>query len=347
MSIFDELGHEGTAGARLFADRYELSREFAGALSRPRASTTCTCAAGSSGCADRIAAAMRAFVAGDALGVPWECRTPENVDRGRMFDLPAARGWPQGATSDDTGQMLLVSRLLVDTSGRPTAEEFTRWLAEAASGIRGIGPTTRRALARFAETGELAEPSADPREGATNGAAMRMTPAGWIVPAADPDRRRALVRELARGTHPSPLAIGAACIAAAMASWALESEAAILPAAVAEAEWLGRPEFDDVRRAADGTWTPPPAGVTLDAAETIAAVTHVIHHSTDLAEALPYAVTLGGDTDTVAAITGGILGGIAGQPTPPWWDLVAFSEDAEVDALAAGLAALRRAWYLT
>ncbi|MFC6086164.1 ADP-ribosylglycohydrolase family protein [Sphaerisporangium aureirubrum] len=295
--------------------------------------------------ATRVAAAMRAFVAGDALGVPWEGGPPEAVDRDRMFELPAAHGWPQGATSDDTGQMLLVSRLLADTSGRPAAEEFTRRLAAAASEIRGIGPTTRRSLARFAETGELPEPSADPADGATNGAAMRMTPAGWIVPVTDPDLRRSLVRELARGTHPSPLAIGAACVVAAMASWALESADAILPAAVAEAEWLARPEFDDVRRAADGTWTPPPGGVTLDAAQTAAAVTHVIRRSSDLNEALPYAVTLGGDTDTVAAIAGGILGGVAGQSAPSWWDRVTFPEDSEVDTLAEKLAALRRAWY--
>src|SRR5215469_12641066 len=102
----------------------------------------------------RIAAGLHAFVAGDALGVPWESAPPEAVDRDRLFELPASHGWPQGATSDDTAQMMLVSRLLADTSGRPAAEQFVRRLADAAAEIRGMGPTTRESLARFAETGE-------------------------------------------------------------------------------------------------------------------------------------------------------------------------------------------------
>jgi ADP-ribosylglycohydrolase len=267
------------------------------------------------------------------------------VDRDRLFELPASHGWPQGATSDDTAQMMLVSRLLADTSGRPTAAEFVRRLHAAAAEIRGMGPTTRAALTRFAETGELPQPPADPHEGATNGAAMRMIPVGWIVPATDPGRRRALVRELARGTHPSPIAIGAACVVAAMATWGLEDRDAVLAAAVAEADWLGLPEFDDVRRAAGGAWTPPPGGITLDAAQTAAAVTHVIQASTGAAAAMTAAVLLGGDTDTVAAIAGGILGGASGQAPPHWWGRVAFTEDPEVDDLAARLAALRSQWY--
>ncbi len=296
--------------------------------------------------ADRIAAAMRSFVAGDALGVPWEGGPPENVDRAQLFELPASHGWPPGATSDDTAQMMLVARLLVDTSGRPTAEEFMRRLSAAAPGIRGMGPTTQASLTRFAETGELPPPPADPHEGSTNGAAMRIAPVGWIVPATDPDRRRALVRELARGTHPSPIAIGAACVVATMATWGLEDTDAILAAAVAEAEWLGLPDFDDVRRAADGSWTPPPGGVGLNAVQTVAAVTHIVRGSANAEEAMTSAVLLGGDTDTVAAIVGSILGGAGGQSTPRWWGRVSFPEDALVDELAVRLARLRRDWYI-
>ncbi|ETK37365.1 hypothetical protein MPTA5024_04125 [Microbispora sp. ATCC PTA-5024] len=286
---------------------------------------------------------MRAFVAGDALGVPWEGAPPGEVDRGRLFDVPASRGWPRGATSDDTAQMMLVARLIADTGGRPAAEEFMLRLSAEADRIRGTGPTTRLALRHFAATGVLPPPPGDPRTGATNGAAMRMAPVGWAVPASDPHRRRDLAAELARGTHPSPLAIGAACLVAAMASRGLDGTDGILDAAVSEAEWLGRPEFDDVRRAAEGDWRPPPGGVTIDAVQTLAAVAHVVRRSTDLVEAQTYAVTLGGDTDTVAAIVGGVLGGAPGQGGPVWWDRVWFPEDAEVDELAARLAALRAA----
>src|SRR5262249_3772475 len=102
----------------------------------------------------RIAAAMTAFAAGDALGVPWEGSPPGSIGRDRMLDVPQAPwGWPRGTTSDDTAQMMLVARLLVDSGGEPTAAEFVGQLASAREEIRGLGPTTRRALDGFAATG--------------------------------------------------------------------------------------------------------------------------------------------------------------------------------------------------
>src|SRR5262249_61015795 len=66
--------------------------------------------------AARIAAAMTAFAAGDALGVPWEGSAPDAIDRDRIIEVPQAPwGWPRGTTSDDTAQMLLVARLLTDS----------------------------------------------------------------------------------------------------------------------------------------------------------------------------------------------------------------------------------------
>ncbi|WP_214108404.1 ADP-ribosylglycohydrolase family protein [Acrocarpospora catenulata] len=304
--------------------------------------------------AAQIASAIRGLAAGDALGVPWETAPPEKIDRARLHELPASRDWPPGATSDDTDQMLIVARLLADTLGQPTAEEFMRRLSAQAGEIRGLGSTTRRALRDFAETGRVANPGvlissagalissdiSDMRR-ASNGAAMRIAPVGWMVPAGQARRRRELVVELSRGTHGHPVAIGAAAIVAAMAAYAIEDPDGILPAAVAEAEWLSMPEFADVRHAAEGSWTPPSGGISVLAAPTVAAVTHAIHHSTDLATAQTFAVTMGGDTDTVAAIVGGILGAVPGQPVPPWWDKVHFPADPEADALAARLAELR------
>ena len=210
--------------------------------------------------ADRIGRAMTAFAAGDAFGVPWEGSGPEAIDADRITDLPAPEwGWPRGSTSDDTAQMLLVCELLADTDGHPTAEAFLARLAAAEDEIRGIGPTTRRALDRFRETGALPEPT--PGERATNGAAMRMLPVGWTTPATDDDLRRQLVETLAIGTHRAPEAIAAACLVAAMAAWAIEGVGleSVLVAAETEADWVaGRyAEPAEVRAALAGTWTSP------------------------------------------------------------------------------------------
>ncbi|WP_283137450.1 ADP-ribosylglycohydrolase family protein [Rhizohabitans arisaemae] len=297
--------------------------------------------------AERMAAAMTAFAAGDALGVPWEGSPPDAIDAGRIAGIPATRwGWPRGATSDDTAQMLLVGELLAETGGRPTAEAFLARLAAQEDEIRGIGPTTRRALRHFHETGLPPEPAADDR--ATNGAAMRMLPVGWITPAADPDLRRRRVEALSIATHRVPGSIAAACVVAAMASWAIEGVGvtAVLAAAGAEADWVaeryGEPAA--VRAALDGTWIPPADGITLDALETAAAVVHVLRTTADLDSALHRSVLLGGDTDTVAALVGGIRGAMAPGELAglPWLSLVDFHQPTD---LAERLHRLRVAWY--
>lgn len=298
--------------------------------------------------AERIAAAMLAFAAGDALGVPWEGSEPDVIDPAEIPNVPAASwGWPRGATSDDTAQILLVAELLADTGGRPTPEQFMGRLADAAAEIRGIGPTTGRAIEHFRETGSLPEP--DPGQRPTNGAAMRMLPVGWATPATEAGLRRELTRTLAVGTHQAPQAIGAACVVTAMGSWAIEgvSVETVLAAAATEVEWVTRHHADlpAVRDALTGAWRPPAAGVTLDAAETVAAIVHVLRTASDLATALPLAVSLGGDTDTVTAMVGGILGArVPGQVDElDWLPLVDFDRRPD---LAARLRELRRSRYV-
>ena len=163
-----------------------------------------------------------------------------------------------------------------------------------------------------------------------------------------------MVTRLTQVTHGAPVASAAACAIAAMASYAvegcpagelitvalteLEQEVSACPAA---AVWLRT-----ARAAADGSWRPGPAGVTLDAAETLAAVVHVLAAcGDDLDGAMRYAVSLGGDTDTVAAITGGILGCRSADVTIGWLDHVMLPPAAELDRLAAGLREARRAAY--
>ena len=298
--------------------------------------------------AERIGAAMLTFAAGDALGVPWEGSDPAAIDVTAIPTVPAAPwGWPRGATSDDTAQMQLVAELLAETDGRPTPEQFVARLADAADQIRGIGPTTGRALEHFRRTGTLPEP--DPDQRPTNGAAMRMLPVGWMTPASAAGPRRDLVHALAVGTHQAPQAIGAACVVAAMASWALEGVGTdtVLGIARSELDWVAHHDADlpAVSAALAGEWQPPTEGVGLDAAETVAAVVHVVRTAPDLATALPMAVALGGDTDTVAALVGGILGGATPDEVRElgWLPLVDVDERPD---LGGRLHELRRRQYL-
>jgi ADP-ribosylglycohydrolase len=297
--------------------------------------------------AARIRAGLAAFAAGDALGGPWEGWPPRLIDPDKVADIPVRNGWPRGATSDDTAQLLLVARHLVAGGGRAGEAEFLDELARELPAMRGTGPTTRAAVARYRQTGQIHATS-----GGTNGALMRILPAGWAIPADHADRRREMVTRLTRVTHGAPAAVTAAFAIAAMGSFAVEGCPApdLIAVALSELEhamtkypaaavWLRT-----ARAAADREWRPGADGVPLDAVETLAAVVHVVaSRGDDLDGALRYAVSLGGDTDTVAAITGGIVGCGSAEVPLGWLAHVILPDPAELDRLASGLHEIRRA----
>jgi ADP-ribosylglycohydrolase len=297
-----------------------------------------------------VRAAILAYAGGDALGVPWEGKTPDEVDWEALEDLPARGDWPRGSTSDDTDQLLLVARYLAETSGRVDERQFLTRLASALPRMRGVGPTTRAAVRRFIQTGELRA-----REGSSIGAAMRALPFGWTTPVAARAQRRELTVRLSRTTHGAPDAIISACVVAEMAAWAIEQHPvdAVVAAGLDEAErmtgWYGLHSgiMQPLRQGASGTWGPYRAGMVLDAVATVASVMLVMREPGELAGAMKRAVSLGGDTDTAAAIVGGILGSQVGEVESeiPWLSSVLLPEPAIVEATAAGLYGLRRAFH--
>jgi ADP-ribosyl-[dinitrogen reductase] hydrolase len=294
-----------------------------------------------------ICAGIVAYAAGDALGVPWEGRTPEEVRWEALEALPARGDWPRGATSDDTAQLLLVAQYLVEANGQVDEQDFLGRLAKALPGMRGAGPTTQAAVRRFVATGEL-----QAAEGSSIGAAMRALPFGWATPVAAAGHRRELTIRLSRTTHGDPQAIISACVVAEMAAWAIEQHPvdAVAAAGLREAEdlvpqhALHPASLQLLRRAANGDWPPTTAEPTLDALTTMANVLHVLRGATGLATAMKQAVALGGDTDTTAAIVGGILGcqleDVESQI--PWLPTVRMPAAGLIEAAAAGLYELRR-----
>ncbi len=261
--------------------------------------------------ADRIAGAVTAYACGDALGLPWENFPPAGASTAEIEGLPAREGWERGATSDDTALTLLVAQHLAERSGAADARAFLQTLAARVGSIQGLGPSTTGAIEHFQATGE--PPISG---GTTNGAPMRALPVGWATPLDDPDRRRRIAIELTRVTHPAPDALAAACVAAACASWTLEGASGrmLLDVAIdeeAQARSLcGASNRLGVMLAslAAASWQPPPHGIGLDPAETVTAALACTLRASSLRDGLLRAVRMGGDTDTVAAITGGLLG---------------------------------------
>jgi len=294
-----------------------------------------------------IRAGIVAYAAGDALGVPWEGRTPEEVRWEALEALPARGDWPRGATSDDTEQLLLVAAYLVEANGQVDERAFLGRLAKALPRMRGAGPTTQAAVRRFQATGEL-----HATDGSSVGAAMRALPFGWATPVVAAARRRELTTRLSRTTHGAPEAIISACVVAEMAAWAIEQHPvdAVVAAGIREAEQLARPyalrpaALQPLQRAGSGEWAPSTAEMAPDAMATVASVLYVLREAMSLATAMKQAVALGGDTDTTAAIVGGILGCQLQDVTAgiPWLPRVLLPQSALIEATATGLQVLRQ-----
>ncbi|MGH3899342.1 MAG: ADP-ribosylglycohydrolase family protein [Pseudonocardiaceae bacterium] len=196
----------------------------------------------------------------------------------------------------------------------PRTRAFLQTLAAAAGSIRGIGPSTTRAIKHFQTTGEL--PTSG---GTTNGAPM----------------------------------LAAACVIAACASWALEGASGrlLLTAAInEEAQARSACAASDrlgvmLASLAAATWQPPAHGISLDPAETVTAALACTLRASSLRDGLHHAVGMGGDTDTVAAITGGLLGARLTVPDVltelPWHTAVLLPDAMLVTETSSALAAVR------
>jgi ADP-ribosylglycohydrolase len=183
---------------------------------------------------------------------------------------------------------------------------------------------------------------------------MRALPIGWVLPHDQAERRRQVTIAMSQATHADPVALVAACVVAACASWALEnaSPSMFLEAAAGEAREAAQEVGTDARLAemltqvSAETWELAANGVSLDPYETVAAVLWCATRATSLRSGLVNAVQLGGDTDTVAALVGGLMGAklTAEQVRAelPWHQLVALPEpESEIADIAVALAATR------
>jgi ADP-ribosylglycohydrolase len=295
---------------------------------------------------------MYGLAIGDALGMPTQLLSrPQIVERwgpvltgfeAAPADHPIAAGMPAGAVTDDTEQAVLLGRLLVDGGGRVDPAELAAallgWEREMAAcgSLDLLGPSTKRALLAV-EAGVPATETG--RYGDTNGAAMRITPVG-IAAAAEPlpalvDR----VQQASLVTHNTSVALaGAAAVAAAVSAGI---DGASVPAATGMAiaaarlgaergHWIAGADVAaridwaaglvagaGPRQAADLIYTL--VGTSLATQESVPAAFAVLSAVPDDPwRACLLAASLGGDGDTIAAMTGAIAGachGLAAFPT--------------------------------
>ncbi|MFF1822493.1 ADP-ribosylglycohydrolase family protein [Kribbella sp. NPDC058245] len=322
---------------------------------------------------DRALGALYGLAIGDALGMPTQSMSRADIAArygvvDRLLpgapDQPIAPDMPAGTITDDTEQALLLARLLVEGNGRVDPHKFAGALQSWEQDMlrRGsldlLGPSTKRALDRLA-AGEPAEQTG--RDGTTNGAAMRVAPVGIAYAG---DELLDAVLESCRVTHNTGLGIAAAAAVAAAVSAGVGG--ADLPTAVAAAEdaataggqrghWVAGGSIAARLRWVRG-WAQGLApdelipaidevvGTSVAANESVVAAFALVEVlGEDVRTALTTAASLGGDTDTIAAICGAVLGaqhGMSGLPAD-LLDQVRHVNRLDLDATVDGLLALR------
>ena len=306
----------------------------------------------------RAYGALAGLALGDALGMPTQAMSPEQIRAvyGRITGLvdgdasqPYAPGMPAGSVTDDTEQALLVASLLVrgrgSSSGRVAldAGEFAHALLAWEDSMieRGsldlLGPSTKAALERV-RAGE--DPLSVGGAGTTNGAAMRVTPIGIAISTEDPQAFADAVWSSCQVTHATRQGFQSAALVAAAVSMGIDtprSAASDMTALL----WKAVSYVDSLPER--GAWTPDPDVVAATrramqlavnpASSSLECLVEQVGTSVASAHAIPMAFALlardpspralldaaniGGDTDTIGAIAGAILGAALGGEVLP------------------------------
>ncbi|HEX7350838.1 ADP-ribosylglycohydrolase family protein [Brachybacterium sp.] len=292
--------------------------------------------------------ALTGLALGDALGMPTQSLPRARIrDRfGRIEglldgpdDQPIAPGMPAGSITDDTEQALLLAELVIAGDGQVDPHRFAEALIAWEQDMirRGsrdlLGPSTKVALEKL-QAGVPVEETG--RFGTTNGAAMRIAPVG-IAHAPGTGLLEAVVTA-SEVTHRTGLGISGAAAVAATVSAAVDgadTDQALDSAVSAAAQgahlgnWVAGASIPDrftAFRAPLRAMAPRErdaflydvVGTSVQSQESVVAALLLV----DLGRSDPFATlclaaSLGGDTDTVAAMAGAMLGALHGPEAFP------------------------------
>jgi ADP-ribosylglycohydrolase len=319
--------------------------------------------------ADRIFACLQGIATGDAIGKQTELLSRDAVRRRyphgvRGFEgAPGStipryvgnrkREWRIGETTDDTERTIAVARAIIGDDGAISHTSVGREMLRCTKCVHpGV-----KSLWEFQQAGDPARVATE-HDGC--GAAIRVAPVGIMYTS---DRRDDIVngaREVSIPTHGGSIAIAAAAATAAAVSSAIDGAGprdiiahAEQAAADAERRWPGRaaPAFATVVRQVHQELSdaPPLRPADVPARYFPNQPWTIVPLALGLAtvlrsaeEAILLAANIGGDSDSVASIAGGILG--AAYPdtiNQAWYHVVEQVNGHDLAAIATRLERLR------
>ena len=326
---------------------------------------------------DRAAGALYGLAIGDALGMPTQMMSRDEVVSifGKVLvdfepaptDHPIAEGMTAGRITDDTEQAVLLANELIDGDGEVNIQSWADALIaweesmKAKGSLDLLGPSTKRAINALMAGGDPEEVG---RRGDTNGAAMRITPVAIAVRSLDLDELVTRVAQASRLTHNTSVALaGAAAVAGAVSAGVegLTFDVMIDTACDAavrgsrRGHWIAGADVAvrirwaiDLVHGLDAEGVvdllPVLVGTSLATWESVPAAFAVASAFRDEPWlACRVAASLGGDSDTIAAMTGAIVGSRCGLNVFPVAarETVARVNGLELDEMARRLLQLR------
>lgn len=273
---------------------------------------------------DRAVGVILGSALADALGAPYEFQAPLGADQPVELRAGGSFGWEKGEWTDDTSMAVPILRALAAGERLDDATTLGRVVGawkDWARDAKDVGIQTRRVLDRVEPTEASAVAAADALHAETgrsggNGSLMRLAPV-VVATLDDAERTAAAAARQSALTHHDPEA-AEACVL-----WALAVRHAVLTGEADLRAQLGALPAD---RAAH--WS-----ALLDEAEahlpvhwygsngwvrsSLQSAWSAVVQGTDYRSRVELAVRAGGDTDTVAAITGMLAGALAGHSRLP------------------------------
>lgn len=300
-----------------------------------------------------VRSGLLGLATGDALGVPHEFKPRHELARSPVSGMDGFGVWnyPPGTWSDDSSlAFCLAESLSTAYDLRDVADRFVSWHDTGYWSARGepfgIGRSTAAAISRLRDASVHPARAGLRREQDNgNGSLMRILPIVFCIRDKSSDERAWIISELSSLTH-GHRRTQLACIlyieTALLVLKGLDLSVAWKTAAADfSTRYASESEIAPFSRILSEQFREIPVEMIHSSAyviDSLEAAYWCLLSTSTYKDAVLKAVNLGGDTDTIGAITGGLAGLYYGEESIPesWLSTIARRED--IEALSERLA---------
>ncbi len=282
--------------------------------------------------ANHIVSAIIGLCVADALGVPVEFEDRETLRKNPVMDMRSHGTYqqPAGTWSDDTSMTLcLVDSLVKGLDYEDIMTNFSKWIKDGAYTPHGevfdVGNATRKALLRFESGTKPLDCGGLSDKDNGNGALMRILPIAFYLQSiygteiTEQDEAMTIIHNVSALTHAhkrSLIACGIYCSVACRLMGGMNLTDAIERGIYKAIEYYKKldgfaAELRYYKRLSHKTFAKTPvqainsSGYVVD---TLEAAIWCLLKTTNYKDCVLQAINLGEDTDTVAAVAGGLAG---------------------------------------